>query len=190
MAVFRTGLLMLSPRPLTEHAVSQLLRGAMQHVNQNLYVYLVPSSPESSHVPLTKALEKSIIRFYTSSASFCDNVDIRVILANIGDQPKQKLNLKNQPEVVIAEKESPSLLEYAKNNFTTATDLTLVELGAQEYAENVDGDGTYNTYDFSCLGGTFDRLHLGHKILLSKACLVTKKAVTVGVTDGEMNSGE
>jgi phosphopantetheine adenylyltransferase len=39
------------------------------------------------------------------------------------------------------------------------------------------------TYENVCLGGTFDRLHPGHKILLTKACLVSTKRVVVGVTD-------
>lgn len=37
--------------------------------------------------------------------------------------------------------------------------------------------------DYVVLGGTFDRLHNGHKILLSQAALRTKKELTVGVTD-------
>lgn len=38
-------------------------------------------------------------------------------------------------------------------------------------------------HDYVVLGGTFDRLHNGHKILLSQAALRTKKLLTVGVTD-------
>uniref|UniRef100_A0A914YYM3 Cytidyltransferase-like domain-containing protein n=1 Tax=Panagrolaimus superbus TaxID=310955 RepID=A0A914YYM3_9BILA len=37
-----------------------------------------------------------------------------------------------------------------------------------------------------CLGGTFDRLHNGHKVLLSTAALLSDK-ITCGVTGGEMN---
>ena len=37
------------------------------------------------------------------------------------------------------------------------------------------------------LGGTFDRLHTGHKILLSEAALICARKLTVGVTDGKMN---
>jgi len=37
-------------------------------------------------------------------------------------------------------------------------------------------------YEAVCLGGTFDHMHLGHKLLLSKALLCTKKRILVGVT--------
>lgn len=42
------------------------------------------------------------------------------------------------------------------------------------------------TFDFVALGGTFDRLHTGHKILLSQGVLRANKHLTVGVTDVNM----
>jgi len=41
-------------------------------------------------------------------------------------------------------------------------------------------------YESVVLGGTFDRLHKGHKILLSTAALKCTKKLTVGVTDISM----
>lgn len=32
------------------------------------------------------------------------------------------------------------------------------------------------------MGGTFDHMHLGHKLLLTQACLLTKDVLHVGVT--------
>nr|XP_006818858.1 PREDICTED: bifunctional coenzyme A synthase-like [Saccoglossus kowalevskii] len=43
------------------------------------------------------------------------------------------------------------------------------------------------SYGSIVLGGTFDRLHNGHKILLSVSCLLAEERITVGVTDGKMN---
>ena len=34
----------------------------------------------------------------------------------------------------------------------------------------------------SILGGTFDRLHAGHKLLLTACALITTERVTIGVT--------
>lgn len=42
------------------------------------------------------------------------------------------------------------------------------------------------TYGYVAVGGTFDRLHNGHKILLSQAALRASKHLTVGVTDVNM----
>lgn len=47
--------------------------------------------------------------------------------------------------------------------------------------------GKYNTV---VLGGTFDRLHVGHKILLSEAALRAHKRLVVGVTDVNMITSE
>lgn len=49
--------------------------------------------------------------------------------------------------------------------------------------------GPVKTYEYVALGGTFDRLHNGHKILLSEAVLRATKHVTVGVTDVNMIQG-
>lgn len=45
---------------------------------------------------------------------------------------------------------------------------------------------TVNQYNYVALGGTFDRLHNGHKIFLSEAALRTTKQLTVAVTDINM----
>lgn len=41
-------------------------------------------------------------------------------------------------------------------------------------------------YNDVVLGGTFDRIHVGHKILMSEACLRARNRVVVGVTDVNM----
>lgn len=41
-------------------------------------------------------------------------------------------------------------------------------------------------YKCSCLGGTFDRLHLGHRILLSACAHLTNEKVQIGVTVDEL----
>ncbi|KYQ56622.1 Bifunctional coenzyme A synthase [Trachymyrmex zeteki] len=46
------------------------------------------------------------------------------------------------------------------------------------------------TYKNVVLGGTFDRLHNGHKILLSEAALRCTEKLTVGVTDTNMITGK
>ena len=54
--------------------------------------------------------------------------------------------------------------------------------------KNVDSwlDESEKKYNSVVLGGTFDRLHVGHKILLSEAALRTQKRLVVGVTDVNM----
>lgn len=37
-------------------------------------------------------------------------------------------------------------------------------------------------YKQTCMGGTFDHMHLGHKLLLTQACLITSEILHIGVT--------
>ena len=48
---------------------------------------------------------------------------------------------------------------------------------------------TWKLYQNVVLGGTFDRLHNGHKILLTEALLSCSKKITVGVTNEAMTKG-
>lgn len=41
-------------------------------------------------------------------------------------------------------------------------------------------------YEHTCLGGTFDQLHNGHKVLLNEALVRTTKRLVIGVTDDSM----
>lgn len=51
-------------------------------------------------------------------------------------------------------------------------------------------DESETKYNSVVLGGTFDRLHVGHKILLSEAALRAHKRLVVGVTDVNMITSE
>jgi cytidyltransferase-like protein len=37
-------------------------------------------------------------------------------------------------------------------------------------------------YKQTCMGGTFDHMHLGHKLLITQACLVTNEMLHIGIT--------
>ncbi|KAG2158463.1 uncharacterized protein EDB93DRAFT_671313 [Suillus bovinus] len=48
------------------------------------------------------------------------------------------------------------------------------------------GDNSSSSYPVVALGGTFDHLHAGHKILLSMAAWIASSKVIIGITDDEL----
>ena len=47
---------------------------------------------------------------------------------------------------------------------------------------DISAGSTLFQYDSVCMGGTFDHMHLGHRLLLTQACLVTRNVLHCGVT--------
>jgi len=57
---------------------------------------------------------------------------------------------------------------------------------SEHYMYSSDEEGASSTLPVVALGGTFDHLHAGHKILLSMAAWMASEKVIVGVTDDEL----
>jgi len=45
-------------------------------------------------------------------------------------------------------------------------------------------------YGVTCLGGTFDHLHLGHKLLLTNALFYTRETIIIGITSSSLLSNK
>ena len=65
-------------------------------------------------------------------------------------------------------------------------DLNEKDIHSGQDTEEAQESSTYLKYDEVCLGGTFDHMHLGHKLLLTQACMVTNKVLHVGVTSSAL----
>jgi bifunctional ADP-heptose synthase (sugar kinase/adenylyltransferase) len=96
--------------------------------------------------------------------------------------------MKNRNNV-IARMEKMDLI-FVDQNECNSTDNVLSSLKFK--SDGVDSllDATDKKYQNVVLGGTFDRLHVGHKILLSEAALRAQKRLVVGVTDVNMITSE
>ncbi|ESO00545.1 hypothetical protein HELRODRAFT_82715 [Helobdella robusta] len=162
-----------------------------------------------------KPFLKFINDFYLHSVTNAKYVDVKFLLSNIANHhPTQDNDTKILSHFLsagfqvlltdISEQNHNSLNEYVKNCFTNSSHISTAQLPVQvlqdiqndscipatsinDYGREKDEKLCFSKYNHACLGGTFDRLHVGHKILLNQAVLVARDELTVGVTDGVMN---
>lgn len=103
----------------------------------------------------------------------CGNIDVRVLVSTIKNQKNILSRARNVDLVFVDDR-----IENLQNN------KTLELIGASSDLSLIDDSET--KYNNVVLGGTFDRLHVGHKILLSEAALKAQQRLVVGVTDVNM----
>ncbi len=208
--MFQTGLLILtSPIQTLQHRIPSILSCITPHVNRTLYVHLAPDIHKSWHaestkpapmIPCSSDVTTFITGFYSKAAATCGHLDIRILLSNISNRNISFLphRLKQKCEVVFADNETnqAQLFRYIESSFhATKVPLQTIDVVSRPTVEvhflskrpKVD---VCREYDHIVLGGTFDRLHTGHKILLAEACVMCEQELTVGVTDGDMNASE
>lgn len=187
----RTGLLIVTS--LSKIAIS--LTAARNHVFKTLYIQLY--SPFNQTRP-TPTFSKAISTIYTTSLIWCNHLDVRIIVGNLKASTPKKFS--KTIDVLLFDNCFPaSETTRVSASFTSASIIKLEEAGNAPATESLtptnivkfDFDETGTTegctvYDNVVLGGTFDRLHIGHKILLTEAVLRAKKRLVVGVTDVNM----
>lgn len=212
--MFHTGLLILtsSPRILTTN-VSAYLKAAKNFVNKTLYIKLEPNQhhlwpvqqPVFTPSELSQ-LRKLIPDIYFKAAGVCAHLDIRVLQTCFKDPARKENHLKPSFDVVLTDgSHARTDLElYVGHQFNKSCSnfhrldckLTVNETNEDNFngfshgSNGVQNSSTFQTFDSVCLGGTFDRLHLGHKVLLSEAVLHATGKLVVGVTDGDMLKGK
>ena len=209
--MFRTGLLVLTkPIHKLNLSIPALLSGAFQLVDETLYIHLVPdllstSKAARGNIPCTENVKRFVLNTYVSASTLCPGPDVRFLLGNITNDhataAEQPHPLKAACQVVIthetAQDKQGALLHYITKNFPTRENVVMEtvatqpeESGSSDSVTGPYGSGLVTTHDNVAVGGTFDNLHIGHKILLTEACLRANKCVTVGVTDMCMNTSE
>ncbi|KAG8446626.1 hypothetical protein GDO86_014180 [Hymenochirus boettgeri] len=168
------------------------------------------SQPSSTNIPATSEVCNLISKLY-SNADIHSHLDVRVLLTNIKSQTTNQLalssvqNLSHPPEVVLTDFQTSDggqynpakqqLERYATNCYSCNPNLVSVllypEYGLPEeeemiYDTETDLVTTLDSYSDVVVGGTFDRLHNAHKILLSVCCLLAETRLLIGVADKEL----
>lgn len=210
--MFESGLLILTrPIPVLRKNIQHILSQAAKVISNTLYVHIQPiqtpkpdTKPEPEFtslgfIPPNKGLRKLMTDIYSSSAAVCGNIDIYVLQGNITNVGNENFsyNLRSRLDVVLMDNQEQLdtneqfLSKFVQSTFQASADnikfqslCDISSVGTEDLPSESSGLQTYRRV---VLGGTFDRLHLGHKILLGEGCLFAEENLTVGVTTGEMN---
>lgn len=213
-------LVLTSPLSALSLRLPPILASAAKIVQDTLYVHLQPgllldssSQPNSTYVPATSEVCHLISKLY-SDADAHNNLDVRVLLTNIKNLSHSQhslcsvQNLSHPPEVVLTDFQTSDggqynpakqqLERYATNCYSCQPNLTSVLLYPEymqpdggDSPESLDSEGSLlNSHSDVVVGGTFDRLHNAHKILLSVCCLLSERRLLIGVADKELLDSE
>jgi phosphopantetheine adenylyltransferase/dephospho-CoA kinase len=151
---------------------------------------------------LSQQVRQFITDFYIGARNAQQTLEVRFLLSNINNASKPSPVPPGQVlhcgyDIIltdIAHELHSSLLSYVGSTFPLDK-----QIGVSQITEfrslspgEVDCSNALQlrTYKSVCLGGTFDRMHVGHRILLSEACLLANESLLVGVTDGKMNDSK
>lgn len=131
---------------------------------------------------------------YSVSLKTCDQLDVIVIVGNLRDNALWQVTpVTFKPvDVLLFDKgisndETTQLMDrYQTTNAIELPSEAEESDSTQEMAAKSNDVNDKIEADSVVLGGTFDRLHVGHKMLLTEAVLRSRKRVSVGVTDVNM----
>lgn len=187
----KNGILLLTHLP-SKVTMQEYLKAASSYTQDTLFVQL--------NTVYQNKYEDRIARYqlvnmiYGHSVQFESPLNIHVMLAplqnnlhNIFCRPDYKLFCR--PDVCLLHRnfKSETLENKIKDVFN---DISFKYLDF-EFPLNDVIDKTTNGFpslDYSgvVIGGTFDRIHNGHKLLLATALLLADEKITVGVADGDL----
>lgn len=163
--------------------IRHVLVNTRNFVTENIYVQL--HCDFKLPCEALPKLSQLIIKIYQESVKVLPDIDLKVHIRNFRDIPD--FGTVDNVEVILFAMKNPSqelrekyIGAYGRSNLIVLEEE--IELNQELYLNEI----TEEICDTVVLGGTFDRLHTGHKILLTESVLRSKKRVVVGVTDENM----
>lgn len=174
----RTGLLFVSRLENLRKSLA-----AIKPNVENLYIHLNVQK-QADNIPTT-IWSRMITKIYNDSFIVGPEMNVRVLVSPLKCQSISSL-LTGKIDFVYSDgKPLPSDLctELVDKYKLTSQPIYLNDEAFDALSSEEVADKTYKTV---VLGGTFDRIHLGHKILLTEAVLRATDRLVVGVTDESM----
>ena len=193
--MFKNGLLVLST---SSFKVDDVLKRCCEYVSKFLYVHLVNTKDLSNITyPLkrTKSISKFINSFYSLAATEFNHLDLVFITSNFTNitlSKRPQHNLSKDYEVVLTdidENDDKKIKQYVQKYFPNKNPIEFEVKKLLNLQLNHETPNNIEPLLFhhSCVGGTFDHFHAGHKILLNQTLLSTDHEMSIGVTEGDIN---
>lgn len=210
----RTGLLVVT----NLSKIVNCLSAVKKYVSNTLYIQLYTgptgtnaiASESNNFVSALRPLStncKYAVDIYSATLRLCDQLDVILIVGNLRDANKWQtipVAVKQPVDVLLFDKgisndettkfmnhyNTKNVIEFSSNDLDEAN-VDVVNSGHTTRQPN-DNDNSNEVIegDAVILGGTFDRLHIGHKLMLTEAVLRANKSVYVGVTDVNLVQSE
>lgn len=187
-----TGLLILT----NPARVRKLLPVIEQHVLKTLYIQYLPektfiSGKYNSSLQWKAPRHFQIIaNIYALATAFLSKVDVRVLITH-AKKNQLTIDTKRPIELVIFDRtcsnyDAKTFINNCLVNSSKPCEFIELDNDQSKISNDDLRQSEEKFYENVVLGGTFDRLHNGHKILLTKAVLHCTNKITVGVTDNSM----
>ncbi|KAF5282893.1 hypothetical protein FQR65_LT14170 [Abscondita terminalis] len=191
----KTALLIVS----NPNQLGRILINIQETVKTTLYIQLLSgiSGPFSFYPNVFTSWPKYsqiVYGIYSQAAKYCQGLNVLVLLSALKHNNLTKIQTQNAIDLVIFDTnynktDIDGFLKTRLGNISNNCDV--LTINGSRWAEVSAGEPVNNkVYTHSVLGGTFDRLHIAHKLLLSEAALRSSSKVTVGVTNENMLQGK
>ncbi|KAJ8679558.1 hypothetical protein QAD02_015345 [Eretmocerus hayati] len=191
-----TGLLILT----NPSRIAKLLPIIKERVLKTLYIQFFPDKNifvSNAYAPPTTPPRVSkysqvIANIYTLTADYSHCLDVRVLLTSLKNTSESIIHTKRPVELVIFDKnyssnDAKTFMQDFLSNTSMGCEYVIVSDDQEDDGEiTVTEESNGKLHKNVVLGGTFDRLHNGHKIFLSEAIFRCLEKLTVGVTEKNM----
>lgn len=206
MSPVNTGILFLQfSSVINPKLLSKIVSAAVQKAEKLLYIKVKGLPLSETKISTYNRIVNQI--YHLSSRSAVDRFDTRVILTDfkdsllsLNDSSTNKVQTSCLIDTVITVNQEKSFTEYILNKRNGLTNEVLqvdshlsdcetplnLEPQQKKFVDLPNTADEDRMYDHVVIGGTFDNLHSGHKMLISAAILRAKKSLTIGVTDSIM----
>lgn len=170
--------------------IAKSLTAVNKYVSNTLYVQLYTGESHFPAAAPASFFRKHVARIYTASLEKCQQLNVIVIVENLKiGLPLTQKPLSRPIEVLLFDRRfSRDVTEELMEKYNTKN---VIEFDAASESESEtdaewEGGELVDQGDDVALGGTFDNLHWGHKVLLTEGVLLARKRLIVGVTDFNM----